>query len=222
MHNSLELSFTNIWGLRSNFVDCEFFLDSNSPDILALCETNLDDSVDSGNFSVRGYLALISNDSSSHAWFCSLCKRRTSFARDWSLGLSRFLFSIGFASLSVLLLFLYWSPWTQFLILLILSNIDKVLLINPSANVFVFGDFHINHKEWLPYSGGNDISGELSYNFSISNDLTQMIKFSTWISSCDSQSYSFGFSSFFWCYYLFYNRFPSIGKFWSCCCLSFH
>ena len=33
--------------------------ESNSPDILALCETNLDDFIDSGNFSVRGYLPLI-------------------------------------------------------------------------------------------------------------------------------------------------------------------
>ena len=49
-HNSLKLSFTNIRGLRSNFVDCESFLESNSPDILALCETNLDDSIDSDNF----------------------------------------------------------------------------------------------------------------------------------------------------------------------------
>ena len=54
-YNSMKLSFTNIRGLRSNFVDCESFLESNSPDILALCETNLDDSIDSGNFSVRGY-----------------------------------------------------------------------------------------------------------------------------------------------------------------------
>ena len=65
-HNSLKLSFTNIRGLRSNFVDCESFLESNSPDILALCETNLDDSIDSGNFSVRGYLPLIWKDSSTH------------------------------------------------------------------------------------------------------------------------------------------------------------
>ena len=58
-HNSLKLSFTNIRGLRSNFVECESFLESNSPNILALCETNLDDSIDSGNFSVRSYLPLI-------------------------------------------------------------------------------------------------------------------------------------------------------------------
>ena len=57
--NSLKLSFTNIPGLRSNFVDGESFLESSSPDILAVCETNLDDSIDSGNFSVRGYLPFI-------------------------------------------------------------------------------------------------------------------------------------------------------------------
>ena len=57
--NSLKLSFTNIQGLRSNFVDCEPYLESNSPDILALCDTKLDDSIDSGNVSVRGYLPLI-------------------------------------------------------------------------------------------------------------------------------------------------------------------
>ena len=57
--NSLKLNFTNILGLLSNFVDCESFLESNSPDILALYEANLDDSIDSGNVSVRGYLPLI-------------------------------------------------------------------------------------------------------------------------------------------------------------------
>ena len=43
----------------SNFVDGESFLESNSPDILTLCETKLDGSIDSGNFFVRGYLPLI-------------------------------------------------------------------------------------------------------------------------------------------------------------------
>ena len=58
-HNSLKLSFTNIRGLRLNFVDFESFLESNFLDIVALCETDLDESVDSGNFSERGYLPLI-------------------------------------------------------------------------------------------------------------------------------------------------------------------
>ena len=55
------------------------------------------------------------------------------------------------------------------------SNIDEVLSINPSADVFVFADFNVHHKNWLTYSGGNDQPGELCYNFSISNDLIQMI-----------------------------------------------
>ena len=53
-HNSLKFSFMNIWRLRSNFVVCKYFLQSNSPDILALCETNLDHLIDSGNFSEAG------------------------------------------------------------------------------------------------------------------------------------------------------------------------
>ena len=65
-HNSLKLSFTNIRGLRSNFVDCESFLESNSPDILALCETNLDNSINPGKFSVWGYLPLIRKDYITH------------------------------------------------------------------------------------------------------------------------------------------------------------
>ena len=82
-HNSLKLSFTNIQGLRSNFGDCESFLESNSPDILAVCETNLDDSTDSGNFSVRGYLPLIWKDSITHIHGLAVYgKEGLPFARD--------------------------------------------------------------------------------------------------------------------------------------------
>ena len=35
-------------------------------------------------------------------------------------------------------------------------NTDEVLSINPSANVVVFGDFNVHHKDWLTYSGGTD------------------------------------------------------------------
>ena len=68
------------------------------------------------------------------------------------------------------------------------SNIDEVLLINPSDNVFVVGDFNVHHKDWLTYSGGTYRPGELCYNFSISNDLTQIFNFPTWIPDCGSHS----------------------------------
>ena len=85
-HNSLKLSLTSIRGLRSKFVDCESFLESNSPDILGLCETNLDDSTDSDNFSVRGYLPLIRKDSSTHMHGLAVyVKEGLPFVRDLSL-----------------------------------------------------------------------------------------------------------------------------------------
>ena len=127
-HKSLKLGFLNVRGLRLNFFDCESFLESNSFEILPLCETNF-------------------------------------FFLYWSLSLS---LCTVFASIS--------------------SNIDEVLSINPSANVFVFGDFNIHHKDWLTYSGRTNWPGELCYNFSISNDLTQMVNFPTWIPDCDSHS----------------------------------
>ena len=73
----------------------------------------------------------------------------------------------------------------------ILSNIDEVLSINPSADVFVFGDFNVHHKDWLTYSGGTDRSGEPCYNFSISIDFTQMVNLPTRIQESDSHSPAF-------------------------------
>ena len=86
--------------------------------------------------------------------------------------------------------FLYQSPSSALYTVFdsISSNIDEVLSINPSANVFVFGDFNVHHKDGLTYSGGTDRSGELCYNFSISNDLTQMVNFPMRIPDCDSHS----------------------------------
>ena len=91
---------------------------------------------------------------------------------------------------SVSYFFLYRSPSLLLCTVFdfISSNIDEVLSMNPSANVFVFGNFNVHHKNWLTYSGGNDRPGELCYNFSISNDLTQIVNFPTWIPDSDSHS----------------------------------
>ena len=42
LHNSLKLSFPKIRALYLNFTYCESFLESNPPDILPVCETNLE------------------------------------------------------------------------------------------------------------------------------------------------------------------------------------
>ena len=153
---------TNIRGLCSNFVDCESFLESNSPDILALCETNLDDSIDSGNFSVRDYLSLIRKDSSTHMHGLAVyVKEGLPFARDLSLENSAYLcFRLALFHSVSYFFFLYRSPSSALCTVFdsVLSNIDEVLSINPSANVFVFGEFNVHHKDWLTYSSGTDLT----------------------------------------------------------------
>ena len=161
-HNSLKLSFPNIRGLRSNFLDCESFLESNSPDILALCETNLDDSINSGNFSMRRYLPLIRKDSSTPMHrLVVYVKEGLPFARDLSLENSvdsylcfrlALLYSVSY------FFFLYRSASSLLCTVFdsISSNIDEVLSMNLFPNMFVFGDFNVHHKGWLTHSGGTD------------------------------------------------------------------
>ena len=68
------------------------------------------------------------------------------------------------------------------------SNIDEFLLVNPSANVMVFGDFNVHHEDWLIYFGGTHRSGELCCNFSILNVITQIFIFASGMPDCDSHS----------------------------------
>ena len=178
------------------FCYCESFLESNSPDIVPLCEKNLYDydSIDSGNFSLRGYLPLIRNDSGTHMHGLTVyVKEGLPFAQDLSLenpADSYLCFRLVLRHSVSYIFFLYRSPSSGLYTVFdsISSNIDEVLSMNPSADVFVFGDFNVHHKGWLTYSSRIDRPGELCYNFSISNDLTQMVDFPTRIQDCDSHS----------------------------------
>ena len=115
------------------------------------------------------------------------------FARDLSLenfADSYLCFQLALLHSVSYFFFLYRSPSSALCTVFdsISSNIDEVLSINPSANVFVIGDFNVHHKDWPTYSSGTDWPGELCYNFSISNDLTQMVNFPTRIPDYDSHS----------------------------------
>ena len=86
--------------------------------------------------------------------------------------------------------FLYRSPSSSLCTIFdsISSNKDELLLINPSANVFVFGDFDVHHKDWPVHFGGTDRLGELCYTFSVSNDPAQIVNFPIFIPDCESHS----------------------------------
>ena len=128
-HNFLKLSFINIWGLHSNFVECESFLESNSPDILALCEINLDDSF----WQFRGESLSSFNLKRlyySYAWSCSLCERRTSFcAGRISRKLCRFLcFQLVLLHSMINFFFLHQLPSS--LLSTVFDNIEHIYMIS--------------------------------------------------------------------------------------------
>ena len=88
------------------------------------------------------------------------------FARDLSLENSAdsyLCFRLALLHSVFYFFFLYQSPSSSLCTVFdsISSNIDEVVSINPSANVFVLGDFNIHHKDCLTYSGGTNRPSEL-------------------------------------------------------------
>ena len=80
-HNSLKLSFTNIWGLHSYFFECESFLEWNLWHFCSMWDKLwwliwfwqfLSERLSSLNLKRLYY---------SYAWSCSLCERRTFFCK---------------------------------------------------------------------------------------------------------------------------------------------
>ena len=100
---------------------------------------------------MRGYLPLIQKNSSTHMHGLAVyVKEGFPFARDLSLENSAdsYLFvQLALLHLMSYFFFLYRSPSSSLCTVLdsISSNIDEVLLINPSAKAFVFGDFTVHH-----------------------------------------------------------------------------
>ena len=139
------------------------------------------------NLSVRGYLPLIRRDSVTHTHGLAVCVRKElSFAQDWSLEQPQ----------NSIIYTFTWPHFIQHLTSVsslctafepISSITDEVLSINPSANVFLFGDFKAQHEDWITYFDGNDRPGKLS------NKLTQLFNLLYQILTVISKSNSFGF-----------------------------
>ena len=64
----------------------------------------------------------------------------------------------------------------------------KTRQVRPTWNFSFSWCFNVCHKDWLTYSTRTDRPCELSYNFSISSDLTQIVNFPTQIPEFDTHS----------------------------------
>ena len=139
--------------LSLNFVDSKSSPQWNSPGVLGQFETNLDDSIDSGSFSVRGYLPLNWKDSSTHMMVSQfMWKEGIPFARHLSLkdsAGSYLCFRLDLLHSVSYFFFLYQPPSSSLSTVFdsILSKINEVLSVYTSANAFVFGDFNVHHKD---------------------------------------------------------------------------
>ena len=101
-----------------------------------------------------GYLPLIQKDSSTHMHGLTVyVKEGLPFAQELSLkNLQILTYVFDWLYFTVSYFFsLYWSPSSSLCTVFdsISSNIDEVLSINPSTNVFVFGHFNAHHKNQL-------------------------------------------------------------------------
>ena len=137
--------------MRSSFQFCwiSVFPWIKPPEILALGKTSLNDSTESGDSSVRGHLPLIRKDSS-YMHGLAACVNKELLLHgiiSWKPCGFLLMFFVSFTSLSVFLLFsLSVAVFNSNS-----SNTDEVFSINPSANVFVFGNFGSHHKDWLTF-----------------------------------------------------------------------
>ena len=88
--------------------------------------------------------------------------------------------------------FLYRSPSSSScsVVEAVSSNIDKALILHPSANIMVCGDFNAHNTKWLGHSHTTDAAGVFCQEFALAQDLTQIVDFPTRIPDCvDHQPY---------------------------------
>ena len=133
-----------------------------------------------------GYLPLIQKDYITHIHGLAVDVKEGllegPFAQDLSLknSVNSICFQLALLH-SVSYFFFYQSPSSLCIVFdYISSNIDEVLLINPSANLFFFGDFNVHHKDWLTYSGGTDRPSQMT--------LLRWLSFLLGSAGCDSHS----------------------------------
>ena len=187
----LRFSFSNVRGLRTNYDQVSHFLQSKSPDLLALSETKLDSSVSSDDFTPSGYTFHRLDRAPCHglALFAktSLPLRRIKDSEDSRHEYLAFVAPL--PSITYLLFFLYRSPSSDCEVLNVISDkIDVLRLKYPTAEVAVFGDFNVHNTEWLQHSRSTDLSGQLAHQFALSQNLSQIVESPTRVPDRDGDT----------------------------------
>ena len=74
--------------------------------------------------------------------------------------------------------FLYHSPSSFCSVVeAVSSNIDKALILQPSANIMICGDLNAHNTKWLCHSPTTDVAGLFCQEFDMAQDLAQIVDF---------------------------------------------
>jgi hypothetical protein len=179
---SFLIDFCNIRGLSSNFISVEHHLSTTKPHILVLTETQIHDQSDSDPYSVNKYCL--------HPKFkfkggcCAYVRDDVVCSRIPDLESSAFStlwLRLSCQSTTKFICSVYRSPnsddYPAFFDYLN-SKLEVILSSNPFSEIVILGDFNVHHRQWLN-SSTQDAAGELAYQFSILNDLVQLVQLPT-------------------------------------------
>jgi hypothetical protein len=182
IRSSFFINFCNIRGLQSNLQSVEHHLSSSKPQILFLTETQVSEGSDSNLYSISSYCMY--PKFSSKGGCCAyvrndvICSRVSELE---SLEFSTLWLRLSCQSTTKFICSVYLSPnstdYPKFFDYLD-SKLEHILSSNPFSKIIVLGDFNVHHRQWLS-SQFLDTPGELAFNFSIFNDLVQLVQLPT-------------------------------------------
>ncbi|KAL7646845.1 UNVERIFIED_CONTAM: hypothetical protein RMT77_002101 [Armadillidium vulgare] len=180
--SSFFINFCNIRGLFTNFHFVEHHLSSSKPHLLFLTETQVSGCSDSKPYSVSSYCLYpqFSAKGGCCAYVCNdvVCSRVSNLE---SSEFSTLWLKLSCNSTTKFICSVYLSPnstdYPKFFDYLN-SKIEHILSSSPFSEIIILGDFNVHHRQWLS-SSSHDPAGELAFNFSIQNNLEQLVHLPT-------------------------------------------
>ena len=176
---SFQIDFCNIRELLSKFVPVEHHFSSDKLHLLFLTETQVDGDCDSDRFSVDSYC--LYSHFSAKGGCCAYVHNDVIHTRVPDLESSEFStiwLKLSQNSMTKFFCSVYLSPnstnYPKFFDYLN-SKIEHILSTHPFAEITILGDFNVHHRQWFS-SNSTDTPGELAFNFSICNDIEQMVQ----------------------------------------------
>ncbi|KAL7641293.1 UNVERIFIED_CONTAM: hypothetical protein RMT77_008431 [Armadillidium vulgare] len=180
--SSFFINFCNIRGLFPNLHFVEHHLSSSRPHLLFLTETQVSECSDSKPYTVSSYC--LYPQFSAKGGCCAYVRNDVVCSRVSNLESSEFStlwLKLSCNSTTKFICSVYLSPnsadYPKFFDYLN-SKIEHILSSSPFSEIIILGDFNVHHRQWLS-SSSQDPAGELAFQFSIHNNLEQLVQLPT-------------------------------------------